>query len=161
MIGLRRIAVVAALVSACGDPNAAATRASMVRAHIDSMNLKTSRWWDAGLLDSIAGTYASDATMLEAHERPTRGRAAIRQRLFPGDMSKYVVHLRSVTEELRVADTIAVEKGRATIDVRSKVDTTRFVSRDRVNYVTVWVLRGGRWLILYDADFSELPVAPS
>ncbi len=161
MTGLRGIAVAAALASACRDPSGPVNRAAAVRTYIDSMNVRTSQWWDAGLLDSIAATYASDATMLEVHERPIRGRAAIRQRLFPGDMSKYLVHLRSVAEDVRVADTIAVEKGRATIDVRSKADTTKFVSRDRVNYVTVWVLRGSRWLILYDADFSELPVVPS
>ena len=58
-----------ALVS-CSRTSPTTVDSQQVRQEIDRINDRTSQWWDAGLSDSIAGTYAEDATMLEQNEAP-------------------------------------------------------------------------------------------
>jgi Domain of unknown function (DUF4440) len=150
------VATIGGLAS-CARTAATTVNPDGVRKEIARINDQTSRWWDAGLMDSIARTYVEDATMLGQNEVPIRGRAAIGRRLVFGKSDSTVVHLRSTSDEVRVADTIAVEKGHFVVDVRRKppADTTKSLSHDQGNYLTIWVLRSGMWRILYDMDASE------
>ena len=151
-----------ALVS-CSRTSPTTVDSQQVRQEIARINERTSHWWDAGLSDSIAGTYVEDATLLEQNEAPIRGRAAIRARILTTNADSVLVHLRSSSDEVRVADTIAVEKGHFVVDVRRKppADTTKSLLQDRGNYLTIWVLRSGTWRILYDMDASETPTRAS
>ena len=155
-IGSAAMATLLALAG-CGRTAAPTVSSEQARREIAQINDRTSAWWDAGLLDSIADTYVEDATMIEQNEVPIRGRAAIRKLLFPGNPDSVVVHLRSTSDDVRVADTIAVEKGHFVVEVRRKApaDTTNVLAHGRGNYLTIWVRRAGAWRILYDMDASE------
>jgi ketosteroid isomerase-like protein len=93
-------------------------------------------WYNAGQVDSLLTMYADDACILAMG----CGKSAIRN-FYTNQVNlmKFTdIHINSIS----VADSIAVEKGRWTVDINGAVF--------RGEYMTEWRCRNKRWFIVND-----------
>ena len=149
------------LCTACapgGDASEAA-RPQEVRTMIEATNAKLERWYASAQIDSVMVAYAPDAAVMGPNSPAAVGRDAIRT-MWTGLVAAGVPHFSLKTQAVYLADSLAVEHGRYTLQLRGKApaDTALVLANDRGNYLVTWVRRGGQWLILYDIATSEVPL---
>jgi ketosteroid isomerase-like protein len=152
-------ALVVVALCACSTGTKQPADPAAVRAAIEATNAKLEGWYATAQVDSVVAAYASDATLLGPNMPAAVGRDAIRAQ-WTGLVSAGVPHFSIKTVAVHVADSLAIEHGHYTLQLRAKApaDTSKLLMDDRGNYVVAWVHRDGTWLLLYDIATSELPL---
>jgi ketosteroid isomerase-like protein len=133
--------------------------ADTVRATIERRNRELCRWYAAGDADAIARAFTEDCWRLPPHAAPIAGRAALRA--FWSDafeLGDWWFTLE--TQDLVVAGTVAVERGRYRLTVPPALASPALPSNlDRGNYVVLWRCDGdGEWRVVWDAPVSSVPL---
>lgn len=149
-----------ALLGACAAkaPPLAAADTQAIGKTLDSLNAAQQRWFAGGMIDSmVAGYYTPDAVLMQSNSAALKGSDAIRAAFT--EMTKSAdIRLKFTMASRQISDSLAVEQGQYTIEVRSKPDTAKVVGTDHGNYVTAFVNRNGQWRALYDISASEVPI---
>lgn len=154
----RLIVILCASQAAC----AAATRevpaetAADVRAKIEANNAAFSRHVAAAQPDSLAALYTTDAVLMLGNAPAAKGAAAIRG-AFAG-LVEQDASITLTTDEVVLADSVAVEHGEYALRVRSRADTTQVLMQDRGHYLVTWRKRDGRWQMFWDIATSDQPL---
>ncbi len=130
-----------------------------VRETIESKNANLERWYAEGKIDSAAMVFAEDTWQMLPNAAPLVGRDAYR-----GFWTQAVQwgHWRFDLEvqDVVVVDSIAVERGKYTLDFEAGSEAPIPSSEDRGNYVVLWRLDpDGEWRVVWDAPVSELSPA--
>jgi ketosteroid isomerase-like protein len=134
-----------------------------VRAAISTLDRNVERWAAIGAADSVAsGYYAPDAALLGANAPVAKGTDAI-QKVWASYFAMGLIRIHLQATELVVADSLAVDRGTYTLEVRAKppADTNNVLVADHGNYVTAFIQRGAKWLALYDISVTEVPLPPA
>jgi ketosteroid isomerase-like protein len=125
---------------------------------LDSLDAAQQGWFARGMIDSmVTGYYTPDAILMQSNSAALRGSDAIRAAF--AEMTKTAdFRLNFKMASRHISDSLAIEQGQYTIEIRSKPDTAKVVGTDHGNYVTAFVNRNGQWRALYDISASEVPI---
>ena len=113
------------------------------------------RHWNAGELDGVIAAYADDAVYLTPHHETVYGRDAIREYV-KAPMRRGVSDLAFQVTYIKQLGSIAWDAGTYSMSI-PQTDGTK--KEDRGKYLTVWRRAGGKWQIVADAWWSDLPPA--
>ncbi|HSJ65278.1 MAG TPA: nuclear transport factor 2 family protein [Gemmatimonadaceae bacterium] len=133
---------------------------SNVRAAIDRINSRLCELYAAGDSDGIASKFAEDCWQLPPHADPLIGREALRtfwEQAFQWGSWRFTLE----SQDLAVADRIAVERGKYTLRFAAGSASPPTVPsfEDHGNYVVMWRLDpDGRWRAVWDAPVSTVPL---
>jgi uncharacterized protein (TIGR02246 family) len=111
--------------------------------------------WNAGELEGVIATYAEDAVYLPPHHEAVHGRDAIRDYL-KAPIGRGVTDLAFKVTYVKQQGSIAWDVGTYRMSV-PQTDGTK--KEDCGKYLTVWKHTGGKWLIVADAWWSDLPAS--
>lgn len=143
-----RFAFVCLLLAGC-RPQAVEDESVAVRQLIEAYNANLVRWYEAGMMDSVASVFATDARQMGPNTEPLVGREAIR------DFWSQVAGLGTWTFEINTEAVtaygpVAVERGTYTLDFRpgDAALPGMAASADTGNYLVEWRLEDGRWMIV-------------
>lgn len=149
-----------ALLCACASkaPAPAGPDTQPIGKILDSLDAAQQGWFARGMIDSmVTGYYTPDAVLMQSNSAALKGGDAIRA-AFTEMIKTADIRLKITMTSRRISDSLAVEQGQYTIEVRSKPDTAKVVGTDHGNYVTAFVNRNGQWRALYDISASEIPI---
>lgn len=157
---MRRLPAVALLLSlsacAAATKEVPAETAADVRAKIEASNAAFSRYVGAAQPDSLAGLYTADAVVMLSNAPAAKGSAAIRTAM--AGLVEQDASITLTTDEVVLADSVAVEHGEYALRIRLRSDTTQVLMQDRGHYVVTWRKREGRWLMHWDIAASDQPL---
>lgn len=125
---------------------------------LDSLDAAQQGWFARGMIDSmVTGYYTPDAVLMQSNSAVLKGGDAIRA-AFTEMIKTADIRLKITMASRQISDSLAVEQGQYTLEVRSKPDTAKVVGTDHGSYVTAFVNRNGQWRALYDISASEVPI---
>jgi ketosteroid isomerase-like protein len=154
---LRPLAGILAVAALVACTSTSRTDVATVRHVIDSLNTRAERWYATGQVDSLVQNFAEDAWQMPPNSQPLVGRDSVR-RFWTG-----VVRLGSVNFDFEIADvvaadSIAVERGRYTLEFTAGPQPNLASFEDEGNYVALWRRESdGHWRIFWDAAVSIRP----
>lgn len=129
-----------------------------VRRAIDSANAKITAWIAAGQADSVVTLFAKDAQQMPPGSPPFVGRDSI-QRAWTNNLKGGKWQFDLKTDDVVVADSIAVEKGHYTLKVAANAGSPMPSFEDRGNYIVTWQRESdAQWRILWDIAASTNPM---
>ncbi len=147
-----------ALLCACAPKAPAGPDKQAIGKILDSLDAAQQGWFARGMIDSmVTGYYTPDAVLMQSNSAVLKGGDAIRA-AFTEMIKTADIRLKITMASRQINDSLAVEQGQYTIEVRSKPDTAKVVGTDHGNYVTAFVNRNGQWRALYDISASEVPI---
>ncbi|MCC3860077.1 YybH family protein [Pseudemcibacter aquimaris] len=123
-----------------------------VAAQIQIQNSKYENGYNSGNADAVAALHTKDARVMVSGFPTSVGKDAIRANITAETSGPAKLNLSLETTELDVAENMAYEKGRWTTVIKEegKADIT-------INgpYLVIWKKVDNKWLIHFDAVFSE------
>lgn len=152
-----------AFIFACQQPTASeeqqnAESSESVREIIEEKNAQGEAWFKAGLVDSIAASFAENVVLLAPHQQPVVGIEEFKK--FWGQMMQNgQVELDIKTEEVKHSGDLAVERGKFKLNFTPNENSPIPPINDHGNYVVVWEKINGSWTPVWDAPVSELPMS--
>ena len=149
------VAFIAGILSACQA--AQVPDAEGVRQAIDSLNTRLEAWYAAGEIDSVAAVFAEGAWQMPPNSAPLVGRDSLRSFWATAvEWGSWDFDLE--TQDVVVADSIAVERGCYTLRFTAGPQSPIPSSEDRGNYVVLWrQADDGAWRVVWDAPVSVVP----
>jgi ketosteroid isomerase-like protein len=150
----RVLSVVVLLATACSGPPA--VDAGQVSASISEKDAQLARWYAGGLADSAAMVFAEDCWFLRSNAQPLIGRDAY-QAFWIEAFGWGNWRLSFDLEDLVVADSTAVERGRYTLTFAAGPASPIASAADSGDYLARWKLEpDGEWRIVWHASASAL-----
>jgi ketosteroid isomerase-like protein len=146
------------VVAGC-QPRAVEDESAAVRQIIEAYNANLARWYEAGMMDSVAWVFAADARQMGPNTEPLVGREAIRE--FWSQVAGLGTWTFEInTEEVTAYGPVAVERGTYTLDFKpgDAALPGMAASADTGNHLVEWRLEDGRWLIVNHVATSQRSV---
>jgi ketosteroid isomerase-like protein len=134
---------------------------SAVRHIIEANNANVERWYAAGAVDSLVTLLAEDVWQFPPNSPALVGRDSVR-RFWTAALTWGRWHFDFSTQDLVVSDSLAVERGRYTLQFTANSKAPFPSMADTGNYVVLWRREAdGIWRGVWDAPVStRLPAAP-
>jgi ketosteroid isomerase-like protein len=133
-----------------------------VRQVIEAHNANAKRWYANGQVDSLAALFVADVWQLPPNSPPLVGRDSLR-RFWATAMTWGRWEFDFTTQDVVVSNSVAVERGRYTLQFTATPRAPIPSVADTGNYVVLWHQEpDGQWRAVWDAPVSIRPLtAPS
>ena len=149
--------LLAATVQGC--QRTADTGPQAVRQIIEAHNANAERWYAAGHVDSLAALFAEDVWQLLPNSPPLVGRDSLRS-FWATAVTWGRWEFDFTTQDVVARDSLAVERGRYTLQFTAAPRAPIPSVADTGNYVVLWRQDpDGQWRAVWDAPVSVLPPA--
>jgi ketosteroid isomerase-like protein len=130
-----------------------------VRQIIEAHNVNAKRWYAAGQVDSLVALFAEDVWQLPPNSTPLVGRDSLRS-FWATAMTWGRWEFDFSTQDVVASDSLAVERGRYTLQFTPTPQAPIPSVYDTGNYVVLWRQElDGQWRAVWDAPVSIRPLA--
>ena len=130
-----------------------------IREIIDKKNAELEVLYNEGNSDSLATYFSDEAIQMPPNQLALTGRDKIGE-MWKESMSYGQWNLSFETQEVKHSGTLAVERGKYTLNFKPNVDSPIPQMKDHGNYVVLWEKIDDDWKIVWDAPVSEMPLHP-